>query len=939
LKSEGITRQLDYWTRELAGAPGFLELPSDRPRPAVQTFRGAWHPITLPQAATIALKNLGQREGVTLFTALLAVLQALLKRYTGQEHILVGTPVANRPRTELEGLIGCFLNTVVLRGNLSGDPTFRDVLRQGRETVLEALAHQDVPLEKLIDVLRPERNQSYSPLFQVLLVLQNTPMPEVEMGGLTLRPFEVANGTAKFDLMLSLTETTEGLEGWIEYATDLFDADRIRRLAGHFQRMIEEFSANPDLRLSQVSLLTPDERQQLLVDWNRTAVDYPRNSCIHELFEAQAEHTPQATALVCGAERHTYRELNRQANQLAHRLRELGVGPETLVGVCVRRSPEMVVGLLAILKAGGAYVPLDPAYPKERLAFILEDARAPVLLTQRSLCEGFQARNPELRLICLDAHDNLGGQSSMRNTQSRVTSNRLAYVIYTSGSTGKPKGVAIEHRSAVAFIHWANSVFTREELAGVLASTSICFDLSVFELFVPLSRGGTVILADNALQLPGLAVQPEVTLINTVPSAMAELLRIGGVPESVRTVNLAGEPLSGRLVQQIYQLPGIQKVYDLYGPSEDTTYSTFVLRSPNGPVTIGQPISNTQAYVLDNHLQPVPVGVPGELFLSGDGLARGYLNRPELTAEKFVANPFGDGFGARLYKTGDLARYRPDGNIEFLGRRDHQVKIRGFRIELGEVESALNELIAVSESVVVSREDEAGDKRLVAYVVPKQAHTLNVVELRDFLIKKLPDYMLPSAFVFLDKLPLTPNGKVDRKALPKPSRTSPEIGSGPLAPSDVLEQQLVQIWEKVLRVRPVGLRDNFFDLGGHSLIAVRLFSELRKQTGRNFPLATLFQAPTVEQLAEFLRKDGWSPHWSSLVPIQPGGGKPPFFSVHGGGGNVLLFRDLAHRLGSDYPFYGLQSQGLDGKGNYLRSVTEMASHYLDEIREFRNCLS
>jgi len=466
-------------------------------------------------------------------------------------------------------------------------------------------------------------------------------------------------------------------------------------------------------------LLSERERRRLLVEWNDTAAGYSRDACVHQLFEAQVERTPRATALICGTERLTYGELNRRANQLADRLHGMGVGPESLVGVCLERTPAMVVGLLAILKAGGAYVPIDPAYPRERMAFILGDARAPVALTQESLRHHLPAPDRGHRFICLDSQDEARGQSSLQNPHSGVTTDNLAYVIYTSGSTGKPKGVALEHGSAVAFIHWAKNVFPPEELAGVLAATSICFDLSVFELFVTLSWGGAVILADTALQLPGLSARGDVTLINTVPSAIAELLRLGGVPGSVRTINLAGEPLSARLAQQLYDLGTIRKVYDLYGPSEDTTYSTFVLRKPNGPATIGRPIANTQVYLLDRHLQPVPLGVPGELCLAGDGLARGYLNRPELTAEKFIPNPFGDRSGARLYRTGDRARYLPDGNLEFLGRMDHQVKIRGYRIELGEIESVLAGHPALRENVVVARQDAPGEKRNVAYGVVK----------------------------------------------------------------------------------------------------------------------------------------------------------------------------------------------------------------------------
>jgi len=729
---------------------------------------------------------------------------------------------------------------------------------------------------------------------------------------------------------IALIAPDQGSQCLWTYNTEVFDESSVAKLAEQFRTFLSAIVSDPDKPVADLSVLTEEERNKLLVEWNSTAIDYPNDQCMHQLFEAQMSRTPDAEAIVFEDQRLTYRELNQKANQLAHYLRKLGVGPETFVGVCAERSIEMVVGLLAILKAGGAYVPLDPAYPKERLAFMLEDTQAPVLLTQQRLIE----RMPEHtgRVVCLDADWSTIAQEFDENPISAVRPNNMAYVIYTSGSTGKPKGVAIEHHSPVALIYWARDVFAQEHAADVLASTSICFDLSVYELFVTLSWGGKIILAENALHLPRLAAANEVTLVNTVPSAITELLRMGGVPSSVRVVNLAGEPLKTALVQQIYQLGHIEAVYDLYGPSETTTYSTFTLRTSDGPATIGRPIANTQVYLLDQHMNPVPEGVPGELYIGGAGVARGYLHRPELTAEKFLHNPFSMDPDARFYRTGDLARYLPDGNLEFLGRIDHQVKIRGFRIELGEVEAAITKHPTVDKCVVVAREDTPGDRRLVAYVVAKSRQTFKSNDLRSYLNERLPDFMAPSVFVQMDDLPLTPNGKIDRRALPIPEAKSVEIGEGFVVHRDTLELQLRRIWEELLGIHPIGVRDNFFEIGGHSLLAVRMFTQVEKAFGKNLPLATLFQAPTIEKLAEIIRDEGYSASWSSLVPIQSEGSRPPLFCIHAGGGNVLTYRDLARRLGNDQPLYGLQAQGLGGRGSYHSSVEEMAAYYIEEIR-------
>jgi amino acid adenylation domain-containing protein len=904
--------QLAYWKQQLANLPT-LQLPTDRSRSPMQTFGAARQCLALPQTLSEAIAKLSHQEGVTLYMALLAAFKTLLYRYTGQTDIVVGTVTAGRNQPEIQQLIGCFVNTVVLRTDLKDNPTFRQLLERVREVTLRAFAYQDFPFEKLVEELQPERNLGQNPLFQVAFVLQ-PPMSGVD-SMLNWSQLDIDTETAKFDLALELQERPEGLVGRFEYSTDLFNADTIERMVGHFQTLLEGIVANPEQKISELPLLTQFERQQLAA-WNNTQTDYPKDACIHQLFEQQVERSPDAIALVFEEQQLTYKELNQRANQLAHLLRNLGVGPEVLVGICVERSLEMLVGLLGILKAGGAYVPLDPAYPPERLVFMLEDAEvAVVLTTQARLVESLPKHQG--RIVCLDTDWEIIERQSEANLISEVKFDNLAYVIYTSGSTGKPKGVAIEHRNAVALLDWARQVFNPEDLAGVLASTSICFDLSVFELFVPLSLGGKVILAENALHLPTLSGALDVTLINTVPSAIAELLRMDGIPFSVGTVNLAGEPLRNKLVQQVYEHNTVQKVFNLYGPSEDTTYSTYTLvkKGGNEPPPIGRPIANTQVYILDAQLQLVPIGIPAELYIGGAGLARGYLNRPELTAERFILNPFSDEPSSRLYKTGDLARYLSDGNIEFLGRIDQQVKIRGFRIELGEIEAVLSQHPDVRESVVMKREDASGNQRLVAYIVsnltpertpfkseclaefdgnpavklrtedislggvgllgvpdtcgPGQTvrlclhlpecdeelwlagtvawcrgnlagielalgaieqdifqHSIEyllethgfwkflqrtaVGSLRNLLQQKLPNYMMPSSFVFLNALPLTPNGKIDRKALPEPDSFNPQLDY--VAPETESEEAIATAWQQVLHPEKVGVDDNLWDI-------------------------------------------------------------------------------------------------------------------------------
>jgi amino acid adenylation domain-containing protein len=802
------------------------------------------------------LKALAAKKGITLFTLLLTSFKVLLHRYTQQNDIIIGTDIANRDRSEIEGLIGLLVNTLVLRTNLAGNQSFQELLNRVLEVTLAAYAHQDLPFEKLVEVLNPERNLSQMmPLFQVKFDLQLAPVKPLELSGLTIERLPLENKTVKYELRFNLHDTEQGIKGQVEYNTDLFKEATIARLVEHFITLLSSIVANPEQRLSQLTYLSETEQQTLLVEFNQTQHDLKVSKCIHQLFEEQVQREPDAVALIFDQQILTYQKLNEKANQLAHYLQKLGIKPEDKVGICVNRSIEMVVAILGTLKAGAAYVPLDPTYPVERLSFILQDAQVAVLITQSNLLIETQGINHRINL---DQDWNKITHQSYNNPEYKVTENNLAYIIYTSGSTGKPKGVAIEHRSTIQLIYWAKDVFSSETLAGVLTSTSICFDLSVFELFVTLSWGGKVILAENALDLPNLPASHQVTLINTVPSAINHLLKIKGIPPSVSTVNLAGEALQNRLVQQLEKQTTIKQIYNLYGPSEDTTYSTFALvkSSSKLSVSIGQPINNTQAYVLDQYLQPVPIGVKGELYLGGEGVARGYINRPELTAEKLISNPYIDQKNLlnRLYKTGDLVRYKPDGNLDFLGRIDHQVKIRGYRIEIGEIEAVLSQYPALNECVVTVREDEPNTKRIVAYVVFfSEDEQSNVNHLRHFLEQKLPSYMIPNTFVKLDALPRLPNGKIHRKSLPVHDTFRPELAVAYIEPQTELEKTIAQVWQKELNLKSVGINDNFFELGGHSLLGIKIIAEISDAIGVQIPLRSLFEKPTIFGLAEQIK--------------------------------------------------------------------------------------
>lgn len=914
---EAFTAQLAYWKQQLANIPAALELPTDRPRPSVSTYRGSMRPFALSKDLTEALKMLSRREGVTLYTTLAAAFKTLLYRYTGQEDLLIGTASAGRNRPEFQKLIGYFLNTLVLRTDLSGNPSFRELLLRVRAVIASAVAHEEIPFEYIVKELQPERDLGLNPLFQVLLTLE-PPLATVPAGW-TLTQMDVTVGTSKFDLSLELDDRPEGLIGRFEYNSDLFDASTIERMVGHWQTLLTSIVANPAQRLTELPMLTLLELEQLLTTWNNTQAIYPPETCTHQLFEAQAAQTPEATAVIFQDTRLTYRELNAQANQLAHHLRELGVGPDTLVGLCVERSLGMLVGLLAILKAGGAYIPLDPTYPTERLAFMLQDSQATLLLTQQHLAAQLPVGHAQL--VCLDSIAAQLAQLSMDNPQVPVKPEQLAYIIYTSGSTGQPKGVQIPHRAVVNFL---TSMRQQPGLCAedtLLAVTTLSFDIAGLELFLPLCVGARLILASRDIVANGAALietlrNTHTTVMQATPVTWRILLAAGWQGDPGLKILCGGEALPLELARQL--LPKCASLWNMYGPTETTIWSSCTQITPHDDtISIGRPIANTQMYLLDPTLQLVPIGVPGELYIGGAGLARGYLNRPELTATRFIHHPFSQDANARLYCTGDLARYRADGTIELLGRLDQQIKLRGFRIELGEIETTLEHHPAVRQALVIVREDIPNEPRLVTYVIPETQDTPTTQELRQALAQHVPAYMLPSAFILLEKLPLTPNGKIDRKALPKPEISSNTVNSPSVAPTLTIHYQLLQIWQELLNIDALGIRDNFFHLGGHSLLAARLLNRIEHVFHKKLVLTTLFANPTIEQLASAILEDtvdaqvdlepAESRMRAPVVTVQANPTRRPFFYLHGNwdGPSFYCFT-LARNLGFEQPFYVLE---------------------------------
>ncbi len=941
LQGEVLDRQLRYWTQQLAGAPQ-MELPTDRPRPVAQSHRGAREEFVLTESLRRKLGLLGRQEGATLFMTLLAAFQVLLHRYTGQEDVVIGAPIAGRNRNEVAGLIGFFVNTLVLRGDLSGDPGFRELLGRIRDTARDAYSHQDLPFEKLVSKLAPQRHLSHHPLFQVMFVLQNQPGDGLTLEGSSATQIHLESRTAKFDLLLSLAEVSEGMRGSIEYSTDLFESSTIARMVVHFQTLLEGIVANPQARLSELPLLTAAERRQLLVEWNDTARDYPRDLCVHQLFEAQVDRAPGAVALAHEGLQLSYADLNARANRLAHELIAQGVTADAPVAIALERSFAMIVALLATLKAGGAYVPLDPDYPGERLAFMLEDSGARILVTQESLRQRL-SQTVEYA-CCLEADGTFATHQPESNVGRRVAPEHLAYIIYTSGSTGKPKGVAMPHAPLCNLIAWQLQN-AAEVHANTLQYATLSFDVSFQEIFATLAAGGCLFLIENDARRDGLALLrliqalkierlflPYVALANL--SEMA--VQSGFIPETLRCVFTAGEQL--RITPAISDLFGKTgaSLHNHYGPTETHVVTSFdlcrdVTQWPALP-PIGRPIANTRLYVLDRQRQPVPIGVPGELYIGGIGVARGYLNRPELTAERFIADPFSGEPESRLYRTGDLVRYLADGNLEFLGRLDDQIKVRGFRIEPGEIEATLMQHPAVLNAVAQARDAGSGGRILVAFIVTQQDASLTLQELRDFLAQRLPAHLVPGRIFLVNRFPVNANGKVDRAALmnaPLPNQATQAVRQPAY---NALQATLLQIWSGLLEIPEIGINENFFELGGDSYAVVTMLYRVEKLTQWSVPLATVYNNPTVESLAQAMLEHKGEYNRSPLVEIQAGTSGPPFFFMHGDfdGGGFYCYQ-LARFMGPSQTFYAIQPHGLPGRP-VPTTIGDMAAEYLALIR-------
>ncbi|MHC5853145.1 non-ribosomal peptide synthetase [Nostoc sp.] len=927
LQGEVLETQIDYWKNQLKDAPPLLELPTDYPRPALQSYRGDRDRYSLSPDLTLAIKTLSQQQGASLFMILLAAFSILLSRYSRQEDLCIGSPIANRTHSHTEGLIGFFVNTLILRNQIKPKQSFIDFLQQTRQTCLDAYSHQDIPFEYLVEQLQPERSMSHNPLFQVMLALENNESPDLSLPGLDIEWLPLTYPFAKFDLALLVIESDNQLNLSWEYATDLFEKNTIQRMAEQFEVLLKGIVDNPQQPINTLPLMTAPELLQLQ-RWNQTESDYPHDKTLVEIFEQQVAKNPNNLALVFESQSLTYQQLNQKANQLAHYLiQNHQIQPDTLIGICVERSLEMIIGLLGILKAGSAYVPIDPNYPKERIGFMLEDSGTSVLLTQSFLKDKLPLANLEnpCQIICLD--EETFTEALTENPSLQSTPNDLAYVIYTSGSTGQPKGVMIEHRAIVNLsLVWAETFQVKHD-SHLLQFGSFSFDLSVAEIATTFVTGACLYLANKETLLPSQTLVDFLTDHKIShgflsPSALSVLPQ-ATLPD-LQCLTVGGEACSAELAAQ---WGTGRRLFNCYGPTESTVNAAIALCHPNGKKPpIGQPLSNIRIYILDAHNQPLPPGIPGELCIAGVGLARGYLNRPDLTAEKFIEVELFSKI-ERIYKTGDLARWGIDGNLEYLGRIDDQIKLRGFRIELGEIESILLQHPSVKEAIVTLYKTE-NNQSLIAYLTG--ITTDLSTQLKNHLKSRLPDYMIPAQMIVLNELPLTPNGKIDRKALPLPNGVIEGLSE---APRNDLEQQLTQVWSAVLERQEIGIHDNFFDLGGHSLLAIKLLNNIQQVFEQQLSLSSLFQNPTIAQLAEQLCNSEVQQLNSDLLLLQPQGEATPLFFLPGANGHSFYFRDLAINLGTERPVYGLETPGRDGSNPLPESVAAHASQMIELLHQ------
>ncbi len=922
--------QLNYWINQFNDQSGNLGLPLDKTRPSIQSPAGSNEFFVLPKTLIDKLNSIGISKGCTFYMTFLAAFQIFLSKYSDNDDIIVGSPLSNRPDIA-KNLIGNFLNVTALLNNISEYADFPSLLLNTRQVVLNTLKYRDLSFEKLVNALKIKRDLSRNPVFQVMLQI----LPKISFN---LKDLEVTHlnfdlGYSQLDLSLHLYQTDDGYNCRLEYDTDLFDRNTIKRMIINFHYFLNELVKNPEIKLREISVINPKEKSRVINEWNNTQINYPQDITLTQLFEQQAAQTPDKFAIKFGDRKITYNELNRKANQLGKYLKSIGIGPGSIVGVCLDRSFEMVIGILGILKAGGAYLPVDPDQPAERIHYILEDACVKLILTLKKNDGIFNRKN---NLLLLDSDRDRISRFDSQNMNHQFPLNNAAYIIYTSGSTGNPKGVIIEQKSVVNFL------LSMKQNPGIspddvlLAVTTISFDIAGLEIFLPLISGAGIILANKSEISDGklliqLILDNEVTMMQATPSTWKLMIDAGWNKTPDLKMLCGGEAFPKTLANSLLERGG--ELWNMYGPTETTIWSSVNnIEKGDKEVTIGKPIANTEFFIVDKNLNLVPIGAAGELLISGAGLARGYLGNDKLTSEKFIPNHIKED-GSRLYRTGDKVKSDADGRMHFLGRLDYQVKIRGHRIECGEVESVISKDVNIQQCVVKAVEVAPTDIRLAAYFIPVSFNNFSIEDLKKKLNRTLPAYMIPSFFVKMEQFPLTQNGKLDRKKLPFPDSTELESERQYVPPRDDLDLQLILIWENAFGIKNIGINDDFFDLGGHSLLAAHIFSRIHKYLGKNLPLAALFQTSTISGLADIIRGKNWKPLWRSIVPLRTTGNKPPIFLVHGAEGNILLYKNLINHLDADYPVYGLQSQGLDGQSPILDNVSEMAQKYIMEIKD------